>query len=164
MPAVETKYRRIHTAIPVPESIDSRAAPSTTVDERPAVGGLGSGRGLPGFRPLGQPVARLVERRAGRNAVHNHPKVAGACSNRSMRAGPTTTFPSSERPAWRQQRVAPEARQGVPADHGSEATECVKLARTEGAGSASGKKIGIVTFDNAFRPHDGAQMAGGIPA
>jgi len=49
---------------------------------------------------------------------------------------------------------------------GSEATECaMKLARTHGLKVGGAKKIGIISYENAFHGRTlGAQMMGGIPA
>ena len=104
------------------------------------------------------------------NAGHNHPKIAKAMIDQ-INHGLTHNycFPSATRAdlAEKLSGVAPQGLDKVfLLTTGSEATECaVKLARTWGEKLGGRKKIGIVTFDNAFHGRTmGSQMAGGIPS
>jgi 4-aminobutyrate aminotransferase/(S)-3-amino-2-methylpropionate transaminase len=173
VPAVETKYRRIHTAIPVPESIpileQLRKYEPRSMSGQPLVV-WDRAEGCQVFDRWGN---RWLDWSSGvlvTNAGHNHPKVAGAMLEQINRGlVHNYCFPSSERArlAAKLAEVAPEGLDKVfLLTTGSEATECaIKLARTEGARVGGRKKIGIVTFDNAFHGRTmGAQMAGGIPA
>ncbi len=173
VPPVSTKYRRIGTDIPVPESI-------------PIL------KKLRQFEPLsmsGQPLV-LWDRAEGiqvhdrwgnmwldwssgvlvTNAGHAHPKIRRAILDQAGRGlVHHYCFPSETRAALVEQlaQVAPEGLGKVfLLTTGAEACECaMKLARTWGRSIAGNRKITLVTFHNAFHGRTlGAQMAGGIPA
>jgi 4-aminobutyrate aminotransferase/diaminobutyrate-pyruvate transaminase/4-aminobutyrate aminotransferase/(S)-3-amino-2-methylpropionate transaminase len=173
VPPIDTKYRRIVTPIPVPESIP--------ILQR-----------LRQFEPLsmsGQPLV-LWDRAEGiqvydrwgnmwldwssgvlvTNAGHGHPAIRRAILD-EVNHGllHNYCFPSEVRAQTVEAlaRVAPEGLGKVfLLTTGAEACECaIKLARTHGLHVGGKKKIGIVTFHNAFHGRTlGAQMAGGIPA
>lgn len=173
VPTVQTKYRRIVTEIPVPESIP--------ILQR-----------LRQYEPIsmsGQPLV-LWDRAEGiqvsdrwgntwldwssgvlvTNAGHSHPKIVQAMVDQA-RHGLTHNycFPSEIRARTVEQlaKVAPEGLKKVfLLTTGAEACECaLKLARTWGLKVGGREKITFVTFQNAFHGRTlGAQMAGGIPA
>lgn len=173
VPTVQTKYRRIVTEIPVPESIP--------ILQR-----------LRQYEPIsmsGQPLV-LWDRAEGiqvsdrwgntwldwssgvlvTNAGHSHPKIVQAMIDQA-RHGLTHNycFPSEIRARTVEElaKVAPEGLQKVfLLTTGAEACECaLKLARTWGLKVGGREKITFVTFQNAFHGRTlGAQMAGGIPA
>ncbi|MEX2213950.1 MAG: aspartate aminotransferase family protein, partial [Phycisphaeraceae bacterium] len=104
------------------------------------------------------------------NAGHNHPRVRQAMLDQIHHGLiHNYCFPSEKRSELSEAlvEVAPQGLDKVfLLTTGSEATECaIKLARTHGLSRGGERKIGIVTFHNAFHGRTlGAQMAGGIPS
>ena len=153
VPAVETKYRRIHTAIPVPESIpileQLRKYEPRSMSGQPLVV-WDRAEACQVFDRWGN---RWLDWSSGvlvTNAGHNHPRLPARCSNRSIAGWSTTCFPSNERLAAKLRKSLRGARQGVPADH-REATGVRSSWPGPKRGSAA-EKIGIVTFDCLPRP------------
>ena len=172
VPPVETKYRRIQTEIPVPESIPileklRQFEPQSMGGQPPIVWDRAEGVGVHdrwGNRWLDWSSGVLVT-----NAGHGHPEICQAILDQ-VKHGllHNYCFPSEVRSQLVEQlaRVSPEGLKKVfLLTTGSEAIECaIKLARTWGR-KIDEKKIAIVSYDNAFHGRTlGSQMAGGIPA
>ena len=170
---VDTKYRKIVTKLPVPESI-------------PILEGL---RAYEPMSMTGQPLV-IWDRAEGvqvhdrwgntwldfssgvlvTNAGHSHPRIKQAVLDQVEQGlMHNYCFPSEPRAKLVEAlaKVAPEGLKKVfILTTGSETTECaIKLARTHGRLAVGETKITIVTFNNAFHGRTmGAQMAGGAPA
>lgn len=172
VPHVETKYRRIVTDIPVPESVPvlerlRQFEPRSMSGQPPVVWDHAEGFQVHdrwGNMWLDWSSGVLVT-----NAGHSHPKICQAMVDQ-IQHGLTHNycFPSEIRAnlAQRLAQVAPEGLGKVfLLTTGSEAVECaIKLARTHGH-QIRDDKITIVTFHNAFHGRTmGSQMAGGIPS
>jgi 4-aminobutyrate aminotransferase / (S)-3-amino-2-methylpropionate transaminase / 5-aminovalerate transaminase len=173
VPAVHTKYRRIQTPIPVPESIpilqQLRRYEPRSMSGQPLVL-WDRAEDCQVFDRWGNMWLDWSSGVLVTNAGHNHPKVAEAMIDQ-IRHGLVHNycFPTELR-ARLTKRLADLAPDGLDKvfllTTGAEATECaIKLARTWGRKLGGDGKITIVTFDNAFHGRTlGAQMAGGIPA
>ncbi len=172
VPPVETKYRRIRTPIPVPESIGvleelRRYEPVSMSGQPPIL--WDRAEGIQVFDRWGN---RWLDWSSGvlvTNAGHNHPAVRDAAIG-ILQHGlmHNYCFPSAVRAELAQElaRVAPEGLKKVfLLTTGAETIECaIKLARTWGR-KISPRKIAIVSFENAFHGRTlGAQMVGGIKA
>lgn len=173
VPKIKTRYRRIHTRIPVPQSI-------------PIL------KELRKYEPRsmsGQPLV-LWERASGcqvydrwgnmwldwssgvlvTNAGHGRKEIADAiCAQARKPMLHNYCFPSELR-AKLTKRLADFAPRKLSKvfllTTGGETTECaIKLARTYGRGIGGDRKIGIVSFEGAFHGRTmGSQMIGGLPA
>ncbi|MEA1951763.1 MAG: aspartate aminotransferase family protein, partial [Planctomycetota bacterium] len=171
VPAVETKYRRIGTPIPVPESIPIleklRQYEPRSMSGQPLVV-WDRAEDCQVYDRWGNCWLDWSSGVLVTNAGHNHPKIAKAMLDQINHGlVHNYCFPSEARAnlAEKLANVAPAGLDKVfLLTTGSEATECaVKLARTWGETIGGQKKIGIVTFDNAFHGRTmGSQMAGGI--
>jgi 4-aminobutyrate aminotransferase/(S)-3-amino-2-methylpropionate transaminase len=171
VPLVETKYRRIATPIPHPDSVSTLAR---LIEFEPQ-----SMRGQPplvwdraedifvfdkyGNRWLDWSSGVLVA-----NSGHAAPEVKQAILDQ-VKSGllHNYCFPSEERAALVEclANLAPEGLKKVfLLTTGSEATECaLKLARAHGIKAGGEKKIGFVGFDRGFHGRTlGAQQAGGM--
>ena len=173
VPEVDTKYRRIKTPIPVPESIPilkqlRKFEPRSMGGQPLVVWDYASGIQVHdrwGNKWLDWSSGVLVT-----NSGHNHPRIARAMVEKIEHGlVHNYCFPTAER-AELTKKLAEAAPEGMDKvfllTTGSEATECaIKLARTHGIKAGGTDKIVIVTFDNAFHGRTlGAQMAGGIPS
>ena len=173
VPEVDTKYRRIKTPIPVPESIPilkqlRKFEPRSMGGQPLVVWDYASGIQVHdrwGNKWLDWSSGVLVA-----NSGHNHPRIARAMVEKIEHGlVHNYCFPTAER-AELTKKLAEAAPEGMDKvfllTTGSEATECaIKLARTHGIKAGGTDKIVIVTFDNAFHGRTlGAQMAGGIPS
>jgi len=168
---VETKYRRIVTDIPVPESVPvlkrlRQHEPRSMGGQPPVIWDRAEG-----FQVYDRWGNMWLDWSSGvlvTNAGHSHPKISQAMVDR-IQHGLTHNycFPSEIR-ADLTARLADVAPEGLGKvfllTTGSEAVECaIKLARTHGR-EIRDDKIVIVTFHNAFHGRTlGSQMAGGIP-
>ena len=173
VPPVETKYRRIGTEIPVPESLGvlerlRRCEPRSMGGQPPVV--WDRAEGVQVFDRWGN---RWLDFSSGvlvTNAGHDHPKIHQALLEQLDRGlVHNYCFPSEIRSRAAEQlaRVSPDGLDKVfLLTTGSEAVECaIKLARTWGQQIGGSGKLGIVSFHNAFHGRTlGSQMAGGIPA
>jgi 4-aminobutyrate aminotransferase/(S)-3-amino-2-methylpropionate transaminase len=171
VPVVETKYRRIVTPVPHPDSVPTLAR---LIEFEPQ-----SMRGQPplvwdraedifvydkyGNRWLDWTSGVLVA-----NSGHGAPEVRQAIINQ-VQSGllHNYCFPSEERAALVEclAGLAPAGLNKVfLLTTGSEATECaLKLARAHGIQAGGEKKIGLVGFDRGFHGRTlGAQQAGGM--
>ena len=173
VPHVETKYRRIQTDIPVPESIPilqdlRRFEPLSMSGQPPVV--WDRAQGVQVFDRWGNIWLDWSSGVLVTNAGHSHPAVRQAIIDQASHGLiHNYCFPSEIRARLVAEfaRVAPdELSKTFLLTTGSEAVECaVKLARTNGQKVGGDKKIGIVTFQNAFHGRTmGSQMAGGIPS
>jgi len=173
VPPVDTRYRRIATEIPVPESIPilerlRRHEPRSMGGQPPVV--WDHAEGVQVFDCWGN---RWLDFSSGvlvTNTGHGHPEIRQAILDQ-VRHGllHNYCFPSEIRANVVEHlaRVAPEGVDKVfLLTTGSEAVECaIKLARTWGRKTGGDRKIGIVSYENAFHGRTlGSQMAGGIPA
>lgn len=173
VPTVNTKYRRIATQIPVPESIPVlqklRQFEPLSMSGQPLVV-WDRAEGIQVFDRWGNMWLDWSSGVLVTNAGHNHPRIRQAILDQVQHGlVHNYCFPSAIRAELVEQlaAVAPAGLKKVfLLTTGAEACECaVKLARTWGRKVGGDKKIGVVTFQNAFHGRTmGAQMAGGIPA
>jgi 4-aminobutyrate aminotransferase/diaminobutyrate-pyruvate transaminase/4-aminobutyrate aminotransferase/(S)-3-amino-2-methylpropionate transaminase len=173
VPAVRTKYRRIVTDMPVPESLPVleklRLFEPASMSGQPLVV-WDRAEGIQVFDRWGNMWLDWSSGVLVTNAGHNHPLIRQAILDQVEHGlVHNYCFPSEIRAnlAERLAAVAPEGLKKVfLLTTGAEACECaIKLARTWGRKVAGDGKITIVTFRNAFHGRTlGAQMAGGIPA
>ncbi len=173
VPPVQTRFRRIRTYIPVPESLPileklRRYEPAAMSGQPPVVWARGEGAQVYdrwGNCWLDWSSGVLIT-----NAGHGRREIADAVRAQAE-SGLLTNycFPSEIR-AQLVERLAgllPEPLKKIfLLTTGSEATEAaIKLARTHGKRAGGPEKITIVTYQNAFHGRTlGAQLAGGIPA
>ena len=170
---VETKFRRIQTPIPVPESV---AILESLYRDEPV-----SMRGQPavvwdraeGFQVHDAWGNTWIDWSSGvlvANAGHGRREIVEAiCEQARKELLHNYCFPSEIRArlAHRLAELSPGPLEKVfLLTTGSETTECaIKLARTYGRGVGGDRKIGIVSYEGAFHGRTlGAQMIGGIPA
>jgi len=173
IPHVETKWRRIVTKIPVPESLPvleklRKYEPRSMSGQPPIVWSSASRCQVSdawGNTWLDWSSGVLVA-----NAGHSHPAICDAMTAQ-IESGliHNYCFPSVPRAALAEALadVAPPGLDKVfILTTGSETTECaIKLARARGVAKAGPRKHVIVTFENAFHGRTlGAQQAGGSPA
>ncbi len=170
---VSTKYRRIVTEIPVPESLPVLTKlhahePRSMGGQPPVIWDRAEGFQVYdrwGNMWLDWSCGVLVT-----NAGHCHPTIRKAILEQVEHGLiHNYCFPSEVRAKTvaALAEVAPEALGKVfLLTTGAEACECaIKLARSWGRHAGGDRKIGIVTFQNAFHGRTlGAQMAGGIPS
>jgi 4-aminobutyrate aminotransferase/diaminobutyrate-pyruvate transaminase/4-aminobutyrate aminotransferase/(S)-3-amino-2-methylpropionate transaminase len=172
VPPVQTKYRRIVTQIPVPDSIPIlqrlRQYEPISMSGQPLVV-WDRAEGIQVFDRWGNMWLDWSSGVLVTNAGHSHPKIVQAIVDQA-RHGLTHNycFPSEIRARAVEElaKVAPEGlNKTFLLTTGAEACECaIKLARTWGLKVGGREKITFVTFHNAFHGRTlGAQMAGGIP-
>ena len=173
VPQVSTKYRRIVTAIPAPESIP--VLERLQLHEPRSMGGQppvvwDRAEGIQIYDRWGNCWLDWSSGVLVTNAGHNHPRIRQAILDQIHHGlVHNYCFPSEVRSAAVEQLadVAPEGLKKVfLLTTGAEACECaLKLCRTWGQKLSGKKKITFVTFQNAFHGRTlGAQMSGGIPA
>jgi len=172
VPPVQTKYRRIVTDIPAPESLPAleklrRYEPRSMGGQPPVIWDRASG--IQVYDRFGNMWLDWSSGVLVTNAGHAHPEICRAIVDQvNYGLVHNYCFPSEIRAAAVEAlaRVAPEKCKKVfLLTTGAEACECaIKLARTWGRQQGGDKKITIVSFHNAFHGRTlGAQMAGGIP-
>jgi 4-aminobutyrate aminotransferase/diaminobutyrate-pyruvate transaminase/4-aminobutyrate aminotransferase/(S)-3-amino-2-methylpropionate transaminase len=170
---VQTKYRKIVTEIPVPESICilenlRRYEPVSMSGQPPVL--WDRAEGIQVHDRWGNMWLDWSSGVVVTNAGHGHPRIRQAILEQVEHGLlHNYCFPSEIRAQLTEclAGVAPPGLKKVfLLTTGAEACECaVKLARTWGRKLAGDRKITIVTFQNAFHGRTlGAQMAGGIPA
>ena len=171
VPPVETKYRRIATALPHPDSLPTleklrEFEPQSMRGQPPLVWDRAEDIFVYdkyGNRWLDWSSGVLVT-----NAGHAAPEICAAIVNQvESRLLHNYCFPSEERAALCEclAGLAPEGLKKVfLLTTGSEATECaIKLARAHGIRVGGRKKIGIVGFERGFHGRTlGSQQAGGM--
>jgi len=170
---IETRYRRIITKIPVPESIplleQMRSAEPRSMGGQPPVI-WDSGQGALIRDPYGNQWIDFSSGVLVTSAGHSHPRIVEAIRQTvGSHLYHAYCFPTEIRA-----RLAAKIRSLLPAPlskvflltTGSEAVECaIKLARTQGLSIGGPTKRVTVSFDNAFHGRTmGAQLAGGSPA
>ncbi len=169
---VETEWRRIVTALPVPESVPilkelRQFEPRSMAGQPPVVWDRAEGCRVHdrwGNTWLDWSSGVLVT-----NAGHGHPLIRRAVREQTQRPLlHNYCFPSEPR-AQLVARLVEVAPQGIDKAFmlttGSETTECaIKLSRARGLERAGPEKTVIVSFEGAFHGRTlGAQQAGGIP-
>jgi 4-aminobutyrate aminotransferase-like enzyme len=171
VPPVETKYRRIVTPLPHPDSLPTleklrQFEPQSMRGQPPIVWDRAEDIFVYdkyGNRWLDWSSGVLVT-----NAGHAAPEICAAIVEQvESRLLHNYCFPSEERAALCEclTSLAPEGLKKVfLLTTGSEATECaIKLARAHGIRTGGRKKIGIVGFERGFHGRTlGSQQAGGM--
>jgi len=172
VPRIETKYRRIVTKLPVPESLPifeqlAEYEPRSMQGQPPVI--WHRAEGVQVFDPWGNAWLDWSSGVLITNAGHAHPAIREAV--REMLDRPllsTYVFPHAAR-AELCKLLGELAPPGVDKvfllSTGSEATEnAIKLARTYGVQKHGPQKHVIVSFTGAFHGRTlGAQLAGGMP-
>lgn len=167
---VKTKFRRIQTRIPVPESIpileQLRAAEPRSMGGQPPVL-WDSGEGCMIRDPYGNQWIDFSSGVLVTAAGHGHPKIIKAIVD-AAKAGMyhAYCFPTEVRAqltAKIQSLLPPPLARVFLLTTGGEATECaIKLARTHGIKVGGERKTVLVTFENGFHGRTmGSQLAGG---
>ncbi len=173
VPHVQTKYRRIKTAIPVPDDQPilqtlRKYEPESLSGQPPIVWDRAEG-----FQVYDAHGNMWLDFSAGvlvANAGHSAPEICKALEEQIHRGLlHNYCFPSALRARLVERLVSVAPR---PLDKcfllttGSEAVEnCLKVARAYGHKTGGGRKVGWVSFERAFHGRTlGAQMVGGIPA
>lgn len=170
---VETRYRRIRTRIPVPESIELLARlrdlePRSMGGQPPIVWHRGDGVTI--SDPYGNTWLDFSSGVLVTASGHGHPEIVRAIQSMAHQGlYHAYCFPTAIR-----RRLVEELTSWLPAPlsrvflltTGAEAVECcIKLARTRGLLVGGGRKSVLVSFDNAFHGRTmGAQLAGGTAA
>jgi len=170
---VHTRFRRIATKIPAPESLGvlqilHQCEPVSMTGQPPIV--WDRAEGIQVYDRHGNKWLDWSSGVVVANAGHGAPEVREAI-RRQVEKGllHTYCFPSAERAElvkylWSLSPIRPT--KVFLLTTGSEATECaVKLARTYGQRIGGREKTAIISFEGAFHGRTlGAQMIGGIPA
>ena len=170
---VESKYRRIATAFPVPESLPilealHRTEPIAMRGQPPVVWDHGEG-----FRVFDQWGNAWIDWSSGvlvTNAGHGRPEIIEAIVKQAQSKLLTNyCFPSEirSRLTTRLSELMPEPMKKIfLLTTGSETIECaIKLCRANGVKEGGRRKNVIVSFEKAFHGRTlGSQQAGGIPA
>ncbi len=173
VPTVSTKYRRIATAIPAPQSIAvletlRQYEPDSLSGQPPIV--WDKAEGIHVYDRWGN---KWIDWSSGvlvANAGHAHPAIRKAIIEQVEHGLlHNYCFPSEARAKLVAElaKVAPPGLKKVfLLTTGGETTECaIKLSRTQGQKVGGKAKIHIVSFANAFHGRTmGSQMAGGIPS
>ena len=172
VPPVQTRWRTIQTALPVPESLPlfeelRRSEPRSMSGQPPVVWHHAEGATIAdrwGNRWIDWSSGVLVT-----NAGHGHPRIVAALKEAVERPLLATyVFPHEGRArlTGMLSRLTPQL-EGATVfllSTGSEATEnCIKLAKTYALEKHGPAKSIMVTFQNAFHGRTmGAQLAGGM--
>jgi len=168
---VETRYRRIVTQLPVPESLPllqklNDFEPRSMRGQPPIVWDRAEG-----FLVSDSWGNRWIDWSSGvliANAGHGRKEIADAIARQAGQLLTSYVFPNRPRAELVETlaNLLPDPLKKVALfSTGSEAVECaIKLCRTYGVRTGGRKKHVIVTFDKAFHGRTlGAQQAGGIP-
>jgi 4-aminobutyrate aminotransferase/(S)-3-amino-2-methylpropionate transaminase len=172
VPKVDTKYRRIVTSIPAPESIPTLEAlrtfePISMRGQPPVV--WDRAEDIQVYDKYGNMWLDWSSGVLVTNAGHGAPEVRQAIIDQANSGLlHNYCFPSEERAALVSflAELAPEGLDKVfLLTTGSEATEnAIKLARTYGLSKGGKEKIGFVGFERGFHGRTmGSQQAGGMP-
>ncbi len=171
VPRVETKYRRIKTPLPVPESVPllnklEKYEPQSMLGQPPLIWDRAEG-----FQVYDKWGNVWLDWSSGvliTNAGHAHPAILDALQEQIDNKLIASYVFYHEKRAELVEMLASIAPQGLDKvfllSTGSEATEnTIKLARTYGVMKGGRDKHVIVSFSNAFHGRTlGAQMAGGV--
>ncbi len=173
VPQVETKYRRIATRFPVPESVPMledlrKAEPVSMQGQAPVV--WDHAEGFQVFDKWGNKWLDFSSGVLVANAGHGRREIIDAVT-RTAQSGLLThyCFPASPRRDLAKLLIEvapPELNKAFILSTGSETTECaIKLARQHGRNVGGDEKVYTVSFEGAFHGRTlGAQLIGGIPA
>ena len=173
VPPVDTKYRRIRTKLPVPESIEILQRlrdyePQSMTGQPPIIWDRAEGVNV--YDKWGNMWLDFSSGVLVTNAGHSHPKVVAAIVEQAQHSLlHNYCFPSEIRSVLARKLVEmspdPLAKAFL-VTTGAEATECaIKLMRTHGVSKGGERKHVIVTYEDSFHGRTmGAQMAGGMPA
>ncbi len=172
VPPVETKFRRIATEFPVPESIPilqklQAYEPVAMRGQPPVVWHRAEG-----FQVYDAWGNRWIDWSSGvliANAGHGRPEIARAIQSQASQLLTNYCFPSEIRGRLveRLAGLLPEPLKKIfLLTTGSETVECaIKLCRSYGAAVGGRNKHVIVSYDKSFHGRTlGSQQAGGIPA
>ena len=173
VPKVDTKFRRIQTPIPAPDSIP--ILESLRRDEPRSMRGQGYvvWDRADGFQVHDAWGNTWIDWSSGvlvANAGHGRPEIVEAiCAEAKKTLLHNYCFPSEIRARLvaKLAKLAPDPLEKVfLLTTGAETTEAaIKLARTHGRAVGGDKKIALVSYEGAFHGRTmGAQMIGGIPA
>ena len=169
---VETKYRRILTRLPAPESVKTLKRlrdlePRSMGGQPPILWHRGQGAQV--FDPYGNAWLDFSSGVLVTACGHGHPRIVEAIA-RTARQGlyHAYCFPTEIRASLvgkLTEMLPPPMKRVFLLTTGSEAVECcIKLARTRGTEVGGKKKSVLVSFDNAFHGRTmGSQWAGGSP-
>jgi len=173
VPAIETRYRTICTALPVPESLPifeelKRSEPRSMLGQPPVVWHSAEGSTVSdkwGNRWIDWSSGVLIT-----NVGHGHPEIAAALRRViDQNLLSTYVFVHEGRAELtrmlRELSPDPSSYQVFLLSTGSEAVEnCIKLAKTYAMEKHGAKKRVLVSFNNAFHGRTlGSQLAGGMP-
>lgn len=173
VPPVNTRCRRIRTAIPAPESVPileylREHEPISMTGQPPIV--WDRAKGFQVYDAWGNMWLDWSSGVLVANAGHSHKNIVYAIVSKAEHGLlHNYCFPSQIRAQLVEQilKVAPPSLNRVfLLTTGTEATEnAIKLARTHGQKTGGLRKINFITFDRSFHGRTlGAQMAGGIPS
>ena len=171
VPLVKTRFRRIHTMLPVPESLPilhmmDEFEPVSMQGQPPLI--WDKAKGFQVYDPFGNIWLDWSSGVLVANVGHSDSDVVRAITEQvKERSLFSYCFPSEARIRLAQRLVEitpPGLDKAFILTTGSETTECaIKLARTYGR-KKDNEKINIVSFENGFHGRTlGAQMAGGFP-
>lgn len=173
VPPVQTKYRRIQTALPAPQTVATleslhRNELRAMQGQPPVVWHRAEGFQI--HDPAGNTWIDWSSGVLITNAGHSHPHVVQAIldqTNSHMLA--SYMFPNEAKARFVEKfaSVLPEGHRKIfLLSTGSEAVECaIKLSRTYGTKVGGRAKNVVVSFEKAFHGRTlGSQQAGGIPA
>ena len=165
---VETKHRRIQTALPVPESLDilERIAAHESADvmnQLPIVWDRAEGHQI--FDAWGNAWIDTTASIFVANAGHCHPHIVAAIQTEAAKLSHTYSYPTEIRTRYLEKLIAacPDYLEKASLySAGTEATErAVKLARIHGLKSNPKRNV-IVAWDGSYHGKTmGAQMVGG---
>lgn len=170
---IDTKFRKIKTALPVPESMEiiermEKYEPTSMSGQPPIIWDKAEG-----FQVYDKWGNMWLDWSSGvliTNAGHSHPRVIKALREEVDSKLLTSYVFYHEKRAELVDLLQQDAPEGLDKvfllSTGSEATEnAIKLARTYGVKKGGRDKHVIVSFNNSFHGRTlGAQLAGGIPA
>ncbi len=173
VPKINTKFRKIQTALPVPESLEiieklEKYEPNSMSGQPPIIWDKAEG-----FQVYDKWGNKWLDWSSGvliTNIGHSHPQIIEALQKEIDSKLLTSYVFYHEKRAELVDLLQQDAPEGLDKvfllSTGSEATEnCIKLARTYGISKGGKEKNIIVSFNNAFHGRTlGAQLAGGIPA
>lgn len=173
VPAVNTKFRKIQTKIPVPESIpilqELRNYEPRSMSGQPLVV-WDRAEGCQVYDKWGNKWLDMSSGVLVTNAGHGQEEIVAAIQKQASKPLlHNYCFPTELRAKMVRKLVefTPDGLdKAFLLTTGAETTECaIKLARTWGRSKGGDKKIGIISFEGAFHGRTmGSQMIGGSPA
>lgn len=168
---VETRYRRIRTPIPVPESIDlierlRKVEPRSMLGMPPVVWERADGFLI--SDPYGNQWIDLTSGIVMANSGHCHPRITQAIQDQlESQLIFSYAFPTRVREQVLERLVEiapPGLNKAILFSSGTEATECcISLMRKHGS-KRSPKKVGVLSFEGSYHGRTlSAKFAGGSP-